>query len=123
MVCLPVSQLVSVTVMKNWLPLVPGPALAMASLPGGLEVVGGSSWFRRRSGSQGRPCQVPSGSPPWIMKFGITRWKMVPVVELGAFLGARVPLLGAFGEADEVGDGLGGVLLEELDDDGYLRWS
>ena len=33
MVCFPVSQLVSATVMKNWLPLVFGPALAMASLP------------------------------------------------------------------------------------------
>jgi hypothetical protein len=42
------------------------------------------------------------------------------VVELGALLGAAVPLLGAFGEADEVGDGLGCVLLEELDDDGAL---
>ncbi len=40
------------------------------------------------------------------------------VVELGALLAAAVPLLGAFGEADEVGDGLGCVLLEELADDG-----
>src|SRR4249920_2737290 len=32
-VCLPSSQLVTTWVMKNWLPLVPGPALAMESVP------------------------------------------------------------------------------------------
>src|ERR1700729_3964638 len=40
------------------------------------------------------------------------------VVELCALLAAAVPLLGAFGEADEVGYGLGCVLLEEFADDG-----
>ncbi len=40
------------------------------------------------------------------------------VVELVALLGAGVPLLGAFGEADEVGYGFGCVFLEEFDDDG-----
>ena len=43
------------------------------------------------------------------------------VVELGALLAAAVPLLGSLGEADEVGDGLGRVLLEELADDGAFR--
>src|ERR1700753_853710 len=29
---------------------------------------------------------VPSGSPPWIMKLGITRWKIVPSYSLSPFL-------------------------------------
>ena len=33
-VCLPSNQEVSVWVMKNWDPLVPGPALAMDRIPG-----------------------------------------------------------------------------------------
>src|SRR3984957_1827529 len=38
------------------------------------------------------------------------------VIELCAFFAAAVPLLGAFGQADEVGHGLGCVLLEQLAD-------
>jgi hypothetical protein len=34
MVCLLSSQGVGATVMKNWLPFVPGPALAIESFPG-----------------------------------------------------------------------------------------
>ena len=40
------------------------------------------------------------------------------VVELRALLAAAVPVFGAFGEADEVGDSDGRVFLEELADDG-----
>src|SRR5258708_546541 len=40
------------------------------------------------------------------------------VIELGTLLAAAVPLFGAFGEADEVGYGVGRVLFEELTDDG-----
>ncbi len=43
------------------------------------------------------------------------------VVELRALLAAAVPLLGAFGEADEVGYRLGCILLEEFADDGSFR--
>ncbi len=39
------------------------------------------------------------------------------VVELVALLTGAAPFLCAFGEADEVGDGFGGVLLEEFADD------
>ena len=42
------------------------------------------------------------------------------VVELGAFLGAGVPLLGALGQADEVGDGFGGFGVEEAGFEGAL---
>ena len=63
---------------------------------------------------------VPAGSPPWIMKSGMTRWKMVPSIELvgrfGAGGGMR-PLLRAFGELDEVLDGDGRVGLKEADGD------
>src|SRR6185437_473176 len=40
------------------------------------------------------------------------------VIELGALLGAAVPVLGALGEADEVGDSIGRFLVEQLADDG-----
>src|SRR5204863_4637222 len=35
-VCLPLSQSGAVSVMKNWLPLVDGPAFAIASVPGSI---------------------------------------------------------------------------------------
>ena len=68
---------VGARVMKNWLPFVPGPELAIASRPG-------TSKFRFESNSSlnrypGSPIPVPTGSPPWIMKSGITRWKIVPL--------------------------------------------
>jgi len=84
MVCLPVSQLVSATVMKNWLPLVFGPELAMASLPSAGSR-GGESLSRRRTCSRATHSGA-LGSPAWIMKLGITRWKTVPSYSLGPFL-------------------------------------
>ena len=61
--------------MKNWEPLVSGPALAMAMDPISYSPAAGSSsenWY------PGPPLPVPCGSPPWIMKPGITRWKVMP---------------------------------------------
>ncbi len=43
------------------------------------------------------------------------------VVEFVALFGAGVPFLGAFGEADEILDGLGGLLFEETGFEGTLR--
>ena len=55
--------------MKNWEPFVFGPALAMASAPRTTfwVVNSSSNWY------PGPPDPVPVGSPPWIMKSGITR--------------------------------------------------
>jgi hypothetical protein len=76
MVCFPSSQGVAAWVMKNWDPLVLGPALAMARNPGRSKRCGpetsSSNWY------PGPPRPFPSGSPPWIMKLGMTRWKTVP---------------------------------------------
>src|SRR4051812_8574239 len=75
-VCLPSSQSVAMCVMKNWLPFVFGPALAIDSEP---------FWWRRglflTSSANlypGPPLPVPCGSPPWTMKSAITRWNLVP---------------------------------------------
>ncbi len=42
---------------------------------------GKRDWKDSVSGKKGPgpPVPVPLGSPPWIMKFGITRWKIVPL--------------------------------------------
>src|SRR5207249_6019739 len=74
-VCLPSSQgAASVVTMKNWLPFVFGPALAMANAPRS------TLWSLNSSSNvyPGPPVPVPVGSPPWIMKSGITRWKTTP---------------------------------------------
>jgi hypothetical protein len=72
-VCLPSSQGAALTVTtKNCEPLVLGPALAIASAPR-------TTLWSLNSSSKvypGPPVPVPSGQPPWIMKSGITRWKM-----------------------------------------------
>ena len=44
----------------------------------GLVVAQRRDGTRRRTCSRGRRCPCPSGSPPWIMKPSITRWKMMP---------------------------------------------
>jgi hypothetical protein len=62
--------------MKNWDPLVPGPAFAIASRYGRSN--DRSGWISSPNWYPGPPVPVPRGSPPWIMKFGITRWKTVP---------------------------------------------
>ena len=76
--CLPSSQLVLAVVMKNWLPLVLGPAFA-------IEMQKGSCFRTKFSSLNLSPKTdfppVPSPlvkSPPWIMKLGITRWKGLP---------------------------------------------
>ena len=74
-VCLPSSQgAASVVTMKNWLPFVFGPRLAMARAPRTTR------WsFASSSNSYpGPPVPVPSGQPPWIMKSGMTRWNVMP---------------------------------------------
>ena len=60
---------------KNWLPLVLGPELAMATDPigyCGVALAGSSS----ANLYPGPPDPVPVGSPVWSMKLGITRWKV-----------------------------------------------
>ena len=41
-----------------------------------------SGWNSSANWYPGPPVPVPSGSPPWIMKSGITRWKIVPLYRL-----------------------------------------
>lgn len=63
--------------MKNWLPLVPGPLLAMDNIPFPVCLRDGwnsSSNLPPKMELPPRP--VPVGSPPWIMKSGMIRWKM-----------------------------------------------
>src|SRR5699024_2562496 len=77
MVCLPLSHGVSAVVMKNCEPLVPRPiclpALAMASRY--LRSNWSSGWISSSKVYPGPPVPVPSGQPPWIMKFEMMRWK------------------------------------------------
>src|SRR5271165_2484794 len=62
--------------MKNCEPLVLGPLLAIARRPGWLKVRSGlNSSLKLYPGS---PVPLPAGSPHWIMKFGMTRWQIVP---------------------------------------------
>src|SRR5436305_14106763 len=63
--------------MKNCEPLVLGPALAIASLPG-LSNLCGEPLVSSSNLYPGPPMPVPAGSPPWIMKLGMTRWQIVP---------------------------------------------
>ena len=69
-VCLLSSQEVALWVIKNWLPLVPGPALAIERIPGqsclSPSTNSSGNWY------PGPPLPVPVGSPPWIIKFFIT---------------------------------------------------
>ena len=76
MLCLKFSQVVGATVMKNCEPFVLGPALAIASRYGRSK--DSSGWNSSSKRKPGPPVPVPSGSPPWIMKPGMMRWKMVP---------------------------------------------
>ncbi len=70
---------VLVVVMKNWLPLVFGPALAM------LTVYGWSCCRVVNSSSKGLPHMLwppwpfPHGSPVWIINFLMTRWNFRPL--------------------------------------------
>ncbi|OLC63164.1 MAG: hypothetical protein AUH76_07050 [Candidatus Rokubacteria bacterium 13_1_40CM_4_67_11] len=73
--CFRSNRLLSTTLMKNWLPPVFGPAFAMEMVPRAFRLSAGSSSLIVYPGP---PSPVPCGSPPWIMKFGITRWKIVP---------------------------------------------
>ena len=75
-VCLPLSQGQGTNVMKNWEPLVLGPALAIDSSPG-------TSCFslKFKSGKVRPYMDLPPvplwlvKSPPWAMKLGMMRWK------------------------------------------------
>ena len=74
-VCRPSSHgQASAVTMKNWEPFVFGPAFAIARAPRstGCLLISSSNWY------PGPPMPVPVGSPPWIMKFSITRWKTTP---------------------------------------------
>lgn len=78
--CLPSSQGVSEPVMKNWDPLLLGPELAMLTTPG-------PEWRSAKFSSanfapymDSPPVPLPrTKSPPWIMKLGMTRWKVDPL--------------------------------------------
>ena len=75
-VCLPSRWGWGEWVMKNWLPFVFGPAFAMEMTPvsclSGFPFSSSSNWY------PGPPRPVPVGSPPWIMKLLMTRWKVTP---------------------------------------------
>jgi hypothetical protein len=96
MVCLPVSQLVSATVMKNCEPL--------EAVFGALGFVGELVAGAAHAGT--------FGVAALDHELGDDAVEDGSVVELCTLLTAAVPLLGTFGEADEVGHGLGCVLLE-----------
>ena len=91
--------------MKNWLPFVLGPELAMAKAPVLYSFGPGSSspnWY------PGPPLPLSSGSPPWITKSGTIRWKAMPskkwyrasttklLTVFGAFLSSRVRVITPF---------------------------
>ena len=106
------------SVMKNCEPLVPGRHWPWPAGTGGRTADRGGT--RPRTCSPGRRVPVPRGSPPWSMKFEMTRWNVRAVVERlpGDLAGGGVqPFLRALGETDEVVDGLGRVVGEQLDDD------
>ncbi len=76
--CRPSSQEVSTVVMKNWLPLVLGPALAIDRQKGScLSLKFSSANFSPQIDLP----PVPSPrvkSPPWIMKLGMILWNLLP---------------------------------------------
>jgi hypothetical protein len=113
MVCLPVSQLVSVTVMKNWLPLVLGPEFG--EFAGLLEAVFGALGFVGELVA-GAAHAGAFGVAALDHELGNDAVEDGAVVELRALFAAAVPLFGALGEADEVGYGFGCVFFEELAD-------
>src|SRR5262249_13244478 len=76
--CFPLSQSVGASVMKNCAPpVLAAPLFAIARMPAlsSLRPDPNSSGML----NPGPPVPVPSGSPPWIMKFGITRWNVNPL--------------------------------------------
>ena len=72
----PSNQGVSLWVIKNWLPFVPGPALAIDNIPA--ESCFKLSTISSLNEYPGDPDPVPVGSPPWIIKSSITLWKVNP---------------------------------------------
>ncbi|KAH9517535.1 hypothetical protein DERF_008205 [Dermatophagoides farinae] len=76
-VCLPSSQGVAMTVMKNWDPFVLGPALAMDNVNGlSCFKCGTISSSNSAPQMEAPPVPVPVGSPVCIMNCRITRWNM-----------------------------------------------
>ena len=76
--CFPSNHDVCAVVMKNWLPFVSLPALA-------IDKQNGSCFSLKFSSANLSPQidlpPVPSPrvkSPPWIMKFGMIRWNLLP---------------------------------------------
>src|SRR5262245_8473452 len=69
--------------MKNWLPLVPGPLLAIATTPRAyVAAPWASAWGRFSSANTyvGPPAPVPDGSPHWSTKMPplTMRWHLLP---------------------------------------------
>ena len=120
MVCLPVSQLVGATVMKNWRAVGVGAGVGHGELTLLLEAVLGAAGLVGELVA-GAAHAGAFGIAALDHELGDDAMEDGSVVELVALLAAALPRLGSLGEADEVRDGLGGVLLEELGDDGSFR--
>ncbi|PON93901.1 LOW QUALITY PROTEIN: hypothetical protein TorRG33x02_102910 [Trema orientale] len=81
--CFPSSHGASAVQMKNWDPLVPGPALAMDRTPGPV------CFLTKFSSGNLAPMDSPPvpfpavKSPPWHMNPGMTRWKLEPLKCIG----------------------------------------
>ena len=74
-VCFPSRCGVGARVMKNWLPLVSGPAFAILTMPAPVCLrLGLISSANGRPQQDSPPRPVPVGSPVWIIKLGMTRW-------------------------------------------------
>mmetsp|Transcript_28735 Transcript_28735/g.77835 ORF Transcript_28735/g.77835 Transcript_28735/m.77835 type:complete len:205 (+) Transcript_28735:633-1247(+) len=78
--CLPSNQGVLTVVIKNWDPLVLGPALAILRYmgPSCLRLKFSSSNLAPKMLSPPVPFPLVK-SPPWIMKLGMMRWKVLPL--------------------------------------------
>ncbi len=116
MVCLPLSSGTAASVMKNWLPLVPGPELAMARRPGWSKVrVGTELVIKEVARVAGAIADAVAALDH---EAGDDAVEVGVVVEAGAvhfLLGDGVgPVFSAFSEADEIGYGLGRLCVEEL---------
>src|SRR5947199_9403593 len=89
-VCRLSSQGVAATVMKNWLPLVFGPALAIERLPAFEWLSDG--WHSEAIVYHDPPMPLPCGHAPGAMDVGRTRRKISPSQNLRVYSCPVVPL-------------------------------
>lgn len=120
MLCLPNSQSVFTVVMKNWEPLVPlpiwTPALAMASLYGALKVSFGVDFVVELvAGSAHAAAEGIAALDHEVLDDPVEDGAVVKRCAGLVLAGLRVgPGLFASGQANEVGNGLGGVVAEKV---------